>query len=540
MHALDDRELAHKAQSVLLGRAARAREDPFAFFEFVMREEERQLPLRMAEHQKVMIDFAMNARDRNGYKGRSVQIVPVEHAKTFSQAALALCLIARNVSIRGAFVSATQAQAAKPLRLVRETIEVNPAYRLVAPHVQPGALWTDAAITVQRPYGTRDATMAAYGMDSSRITGSRLDFINADDLLTAENVATPEQRQKVWSWFQKYCLHRLTQDGVLVVSNSAQHSEDLPHKLIELGWPALVMDCYGGIEFHNTTYGYEGEAGEALVESDPDEPSKCRLTRQRRVPKEERVLFPERFTVAKLQEKRDTTLPAVFAQNFLSQCRDDETAMCRQEYVDLCKARARELGIRNLVERYDGPYNCFTGVDLAFKKGEKYDYTAFFTFELRPDGLRVLLDVEYGQWATHLIVEKIVDKARRYNSIVAVESNAAQVTVQQWARSKDQALPIKPYTTTATKHHVEFGVPRLFLEMAQGAWAIPCDPRTPYKCHPMVQKFIDGALNYTPEKHTDDGLMACFFAREMARKFGAGGQKGGKAGPSVGATIMSR
>ncbi len=81
-----------------------------------------------------------------------------------------------------------------------------------------------------------------------------------------------------------------------------------------------------------------------------------------------------------------------------------------------------------------------------------------------------------------------------------------------------------------------------FAELANGAWLIPNDKHG--VCHPMVQKWVDGCLYYAPAKHTDDSVMAWYFAREQAKEWGLlspppKGAKAGSAGSLV-SGILSR
>ena len=72
------------------------------------------------------------------------------------------------------------------------------------------------------------------------------------------------------------------------------------------------------------------------------------------------------------------------------------------------------------------PLLAFTGVDLAFSQKTTADDTALFTFCPLPTGHRLILDIEVGKWNAPTVAKKIAEKHRRFNSIVTVESNAAQ------------------------------------------------------------------------------------------------------------------
>ena len=136
-----------------------------------------------------------------------------------------------------------------------------------------------------------------------------------------------------------------------------------------------------------------------------------------------------------------------------------------------------------------------------------------------------------GKWATPTIMQMCLDKHRAYNSIVTVENNGAQRTIRDFCLKQNASAPIKAFTTGRNKANPEYGLPSIFVEIENRAWLIPNDRFG--NVHPAVQQWIDGLLYYQPSHHTADALMAMFFAREQARKFGvlaAGGATAGLSG----------
>jgi hypothetical protein len=264
-----------------------------------------------------------------------------------------------------------------------------------------------------------------------------------------------------------------------------------------------------------------------------------RLAEHEPDPHNEKVLWPQRAPKRFIDEYlRVVNLPLTFNRLYMAEATDDESRMCKQEYLDNAIERGRQRGYEKFEMRCDMP-GTFTGVDLAFRQEDKNDFTAFVTFNVEPDGTRKLLDVEYCKVSTQEIVNKIFDKQARYNSVVVVENNGAQNTVIEWALKQDRSLNIRPHTTTSMKAHPEYGVQSFFLELANKAWVFPCGRGG---AHPkMLTKFMDACLNYEPSHHTDDGLMALYFARDLAREwFGVDGPGTGGGAGNIGSVIMSR
>ena len=515
----------------LLLRASRARHDFKAFFEFVMEEENTKEPVRMVAHQDVMMDFLLAHR-------RAVLMMPRGHSKTFFILALLLWSIGRDPNFRGAIVSATQEQAAKILLAVRQYIESNPRLRLVFPHLVPttrkGEPWTQTAITVARPPGTRDPTLSAIGLEGA-VLGSRLKVVIVDDILTQENTHTNEQRVKVIEWVDASVLGTLdrTGDTRAWLAGTAWHPEDLLHKATSRGWATLKMDVVGNVmtqDDDDPTVRIEGgdswESDKLRLGPNPYE----RLAAHDPDPENKTLLWPGKFGVAvddyegqqrALAKLRKEMLPTTFQQMYMMVARDQENALFRNEWFEVCKLEARKRGVFHLADKYDGTLPTFTGVDLGINIGEHNDDTSLFTFCVEPTGHRRILDVDYGKYDGARKVAKVVEKVQRYGSwVVMVESNGGQKMLAEWALDKDISLPVRAQQTTAMKSHVELGIPGLALEVFNGAWLIPNDEHG--HCDERVQRFISEATNYVPDKHTGDVLMSAYLAQQGARQWGIG------------------
>lgn len=518
-----DAETARILRDVILARAREARDDVFKFFEFVLKEEHSRKPIKLAPHQKVGIAFMLEHQ-------RSCNVWPIGHSKTFIMAGLTLWLLGHDVTARGAVVSATQEQAQKVVGMVRDYIENSAELRLVFPHLRKsqrkGDSWTQTELTIDRPPGIRDPSVKAVGIDGA-IAGARLNWIIIDDILSRENTATKEQRDKVHEWVDSSVLSRLDPRGARVcVMNTAWHPDDLVHRMKKAGWAFMRMDVEGGIYVQDDVERLEMGMppwDHPLINPKPGGgPNDCLIGGYEWMLPSEVTLWPYRMDRAAVERARRSFLPHRFNQLFMGICRDDLSARCKQEWIDRCKEKARDMGVLKCLPgrpkgREDWP--CFTGVDLAIKKGEGNDFTAFFTFIVHPSGLRQILDIDIGQYDGPTTVRKVIEKCKAYDSVAIVENNAAQDYIYQFVLEKDAGVPVKTFTTSANaKANPVAGVESLFVEIHNAAWLIPNDDYG--RCTKPVQDFIDACLNYTPEDHTADILMAAFFARWQARDWG--------------------
>ena len=518
-------EKARRMLAVLEHRLISARHHPIPFVDFVMKEETSQAQLRAAAHQRVLLKFAYD-------HPRCCIMLPVGHSKTFSMGALAMFELGKDPTSRGAIVSATQGQAAKPLGMVSAYIETSPELRLVFPNLKPSLRradpWTTTAITVQRPAGIRDPSLIAVGIEGA-IVGARLKFIVVDDILTHENTSNREAREKVFQWFDSSVLSRIDPrpDARIIVTNTAWHPDDMMHRLKARGWPTLRMEVEGIISIYNADDWDCAELRPASPNSDD-----CRLA----CIDDDTPLWSEKYSVERIAGIKRDHLPQRYNQLYKNICRDDNSARCKEEWIETCKRKAVEHGIHNFLHEYRGPNITFTGIDLAVQPGEEHDDVAFFTYEQLPSGHRRILNIEIGQFDGPTIINMLFDAHARYNSILRVENNGAQDFIRQFALDRDVSLPIKAHTTGRAKAHPEHGVEGLFVELSNGVWLIPCSPSG--EMPPNAKRFADACLNYSPTKHTDDVLMACYFAREQGKAFGLGNKKQGSNGNGLASLLM--
>ena len=512
----------------VLADARKAAQDPKAFITFVMREEKTNKPVECAPHQCVLLDFVM-AHDR------CVIMLPIGHAKTTTMIALTLYLLGLDPMRRGAIVSATQDQAEKVVRVVRDYIEQSQKLRLVFPNLRrstrEGDPWTQTKITVERPPGIKDPSLVAVGIDGA-ISGSRLNWVIVDDILNDQNTLTLEQRDHTYRWFDNSVLDRLDPDGAkLVITNTPWHPDDIVHRCEEAGWATLRMNAYGEVKVQDDIEKVREaeEDGRRFKPWDSEElrPSTrspadltCRLIAHDPDPQNAQTLWPGRMNWRALQKERRRHLPTVFNQKFLLLCRDDETSMCQQAYIDLCKKIARDASHYSMgVSGYTPGMLTFTGVDLAVSKRENADEVAIFTFGVGEKQRRIILDIQIGRWPGPEIIRRIAATQKLFNSTVRVENNGCQEFLIQFMLENDLSFPVKSHTTTAAKADPTYGVPGIFLEMSNGAWSIPNDKHK--QMHPFVKRFCDACLYYTPSAHTPDVLMAAYFARAQAIAWGA-------------------
>jgi hypothetical protein len=213
-------------------------------------------------------------------------------------------------------------------------------------------------------------------------------------------------------------------------------------------------------------------------------------------------------------------MPHEFNRRYRCMVRDDADAVVKEAWVARCKEKAREMGHGDIAASWTGGW-AYTGVDPAFGQKKHNDKTAIFTFAVLPSGHRRVLEVLVGRWHGAQVQDLIFNTQRKFGSIVCVEGNAAQVTIKQWANERNlSAVPVKSMATTfKNKRDPLYGLQSIFAEVEGGLWLIPSDADG--KTRGGIAEFESALLYYEPSRHTPDVLMACWIAREFARKLGA-------------------
>ncbi len=566
-------ELAVRAQ---MRRANAARNSIESFFEFVFREETTRARLKILPFQRVIYKFIRHYRF-------SVLRLPTGYGKTYTMAADGLWVTGRDVTQRGTFLSSAEAQAEKPLLAMRGYIESSPELKLVFPHLAPsqehGDPWTQTAITVARPMGIRFPTVSAVGLDSKTILGTRLSWLNIDDVLDEENTHTKEQRDKTTKFIKTSGLSRLDADGSRCnFTQTPWHPEDATYQLEAIGWPSLNMDCWGGIWFVNAddfdcddirpsrdAAQEEAETGKPATRCRlvaHDGPAYARFAADRRdsldflqkhgpVAMEARIakgstmesrvsiatpewtgdedesvpLWPQRWGVDRLVVKRATMggeASNEWARTMEIKCIADEDRKIKDEHIELAKTSARKLGYFSRLSTWSDPSSpAITGVDLGFGKNKKSGNVAVFSFAVLTEHARKRLllgvDVFKYQGGRHAL-SVIRQHHDNYGTTVALETNAAQRLLKEWGLESDAGLRLTSFETNKNKNHPSFGVESMFLEFENGAWLIPS--ANDGRVDKGTAHWLEDMKSYRPGEHTGDAFMASWIARERARLMG--------------------
>ncbi|HEX9504261.1 MAG TPA: phage terminase large subunit [Patescibacteria group bacterium] len=187
--------------------------------------------------------------------------------------------------------------------------------------------WNQDEITIKQRKVILDApTIATTGLEKEQ-TSQHYDLIIADDLVARENVQTSEQRAKVKDYINSL-IALLEPNGELWVVGTRWSQDDAYGDLLEEGiWDPLIRSAY------------------------TDE--------TRSAP-----IFPEKFTLEKLQFLRNKLGPTLFSCWFVNDPISQEAADFKKEWV-----RYYQLGTPH-------PDNLYLAIDPAHSLGRDADPTA--------------------------------------------------------------------------------------------------------------------------------------------------------------------
>lgn len=322
-----------------------------------------------------------------------------------------------------------------------------------------------------------------------RIRGRHPKYIVCDDVLNDEDMFSEATRRKNIDYYQGAITNMVSPDGQIVCVGTPYHMADL------WGWlkknPRYVFKSYPGIVKRNG---------------------------------EEQALFPWRWTLKQLQDKRIEIGTVAFTREILCRPISDDMSVFPSFLFpplfddkltlrpSLATIRARGL-------------TTFMGVDIARSANVGADYFVIFVIGADSDENHYIIDIK--RWkglAFRRQLEEIERWARTYDcALVFIESNnMQQVWTDEMIRQTD--VPVKGFETLATnKYPLDKGVPGLRMLLENNKLVIPRgDEYSRQQTDIWIDEctmfgFVDGKLQGAGEH--DDTVMAWWFASE-AKKAG--------------------
>lgn len=331
------------------------------------------------------------------------------------------------------------------------------------------------------------------------IRGAHPKYIVLDDPLNDEDMYSETVRKKNIDYFKSAIVNMLMPEGQLVC----------------VGTPYHIADLWGFLR-ENPKYKFKKYPG--IIK---DKNGK------------ERPLFPWRWSLKALRDKRDEIGSVAFSREILCEPITDDIAIFPSHLFPPCYDKT--LCLRPKIEwiRAQG-MSVFIGVDIARSASVGADYFVIFVLGVDRLGNHVILDIQREKGLPfRRQIEMIKIAGKRYRAdMICIESNAMQqVWSDETIRTTD--LPVKPFVTTAqNKYPLDKGVPGLRILLENGKVVIPrgdeysVKQTTAWISECTQFGFVDGKLQGIGEH--DDTVMAWWMGEEAAKLGGFSFSMGGE------------
>jgi len=391
--------------------------------------------------------------------------------------------------------SATQTIAESLLRLAIEELRHNPLLSALVP----------ANGDLGRQNELRLATgtvILARGM-GVRARGLHPQTIVLDDALSDEDLYSATTRRRNVDYFLSAIENMVVPGGTILVVGTPFHEQDL--------------------------YGHLASTGEYKVFDYPA------------IDRAGAVLFPERYSAARLARKRRTLGSARFDREFRLRTVSDETSLFPSRMFEGPEVRQTyRLGLHAEHWRSLG-MAIFVGIDFAMSAETGADYTAVFAVAVDSHGNRWLAEIRHERgmsFQAQLAMIRDVCVLLQPAVVYAEANQMQRIFTDEIRRTTD--IPIKAFFTsgiqpkhpshkpmasvTQGKHHLERGLPSLSIGLENRKWRLP---RGDARSIELTDRWIGemGALTWQDGRVVsvgdhDDLVMAAWMADAAARSGG--------------------
>jgi len=337
---------------------------------------------------------------------RTLILAPRGHGKsTICTVAYSLFSLLNNCNLRVLIVSNTKSQSYGFLSQIRVHLESNPKLlQLYGP--QRGEPWSQGRLSLSRKsLRSKEANITAMGV-CGPIISKHYDIIILDDVVDEQIARSQGMREKLLVWFYKTLMPCLEPEGALHILGTRYH----------------FLDLYGHLLTHDFKENFL--AFRALNE-----------TAQGVV-----ALWPEKFPVELLEQKRRDSGPAIFNSQYQNDVEMMKGSIFKQEWLRFYDRAPHALQI-------------IIGVDLAISTRTTADYFALVVAgrDSRSGSIYLLREFR-DRISFSSQVRMVCEQYRAWTPRplrVVVEANGYQEAFCQKLREK--GLPVKSVTRVRDK-----------------------------------------------------------------------------------------
>lgn len=327
-----------------------------------------------------------------------------------------------------------------------------------------GGHWNQDEITIKQRTLVQDApTIATTGLEKEQ-TGQHYDLIIADDLVSRENVQSPEQRQKVKDYINSL-FALLEPNGEIWIVGTRWSQDDAYGDLIEEGiWDTLIRSCY----------------------ADSDRTA---------------TIFPEKFTLEKLQMLRTKLGPTMFSCWYLNDPISEEAADFKKEWI-----KFYEPGTPH-------PASLYLAVDPAHSLSRDADYSAFVVAGMYANRKIRVVDYVRKRVVPSDLVNIVFDLVKKWGlHRVGIETFAFQKTLKYEIERKQRETGKFFGIDELGRRNMGKGEPYMSKE-ARIRSMQPLFEQGLIELRHDMQDFVDELLSFPRGKH-DDCIDALAYAKD--------------------------
>ena len=331
------------------------------------------------------------------------------------------------------------------------------------------------------------------------IRGRHPKYVVLDDPLNDEDMWSETVRQKNIAYFQSAIVNM-----VMPSEQFEDHFEG--GQCIVVGTPYHLGDLFGWLE-KNEVYKFYRYPG--IIKENGTE----------------RALFPWRWTLKQLYDKKKEIGPIAFSREILCLAINDDISIFPTYLFPPLFDEVMTLRPTKEMIAQRG-WTIYQGIDIARSASVGADFFVIYTLGKDRDGTRYLIDIHRSKGLSfRQQLEQIGIEASKYDpSLIFIEANVMQqIYTGEMRRMTD--LPVKEFVTTAVnKYPLDKGVPGLRIVLENEKFVIPRGDEysrvvTDIWMSEATQfGWVDGKLQGIGSH--DDTIMAWWFAEEAAKAAG--------------------
>lgn len=428
-------------------------------------------------------------------------------------------LIAKNDSESSSISSSIQAELVTNTELIRDFGQFRPT--------SENKPWAAEKMTIdQRTLIAKEPTFAFFGANSKHTLGHRTNWTVCDDVVTAENSATPEVRAKMRGWFNKSVRTMNLPGGRTTVVGTLFDPGDLYNDLMELTTPDDGKQIWAVQREDALPDWCECDHMRADHELDELQCRKCGCHEFVLDEQARKTLWPERWPYKSIMQLKAEMGTLDFNKRMRNIAVDASRMVFKEEYVRGGYVKKIQfpgcLDKNYVVGEYEENWRRIAGFDPAAGRGRSAKFCAHLTLGLgscpKHERCVWVIDLLREQLALPQQVDHIIETHQKYDLFKSIiEANSYQIglydAIKQRMDEQGLAFMVEPhYTTRINKVDPEVGVHSMSPWFENGWVHIPWgNPESQRK----MQYLVDELIQYPGR--TTDTVMAFWFAWHVMR-----------------------